>query len=393
MPLQAQVHAQVSSFSAAVLRSVVLVAWPFSLVCTGALAPHPAVAEERTVSRTETVLFEDVHVVKLPKKKYGYRSMPGDIVELEGGRLLLAYTHMHPVDGSIAARYSSDKGRTWGDEFILVPAPLPPGKQRYAHPSFLRLANGHILLSYIYISGAKPRFGHNYYRRSTDEGKIWSDQIVMVPQPGYNLIHNDKLVQLASGRVIGPVAAERARPGDDHRGYVSYTVYSDDNGYSWHRSKNEVNMLPIEAQEPHVVELKDGRLMMLMRSYSNYVGRAYSTDQGGTWSKGEQVRALHLPPHSTSALNVKRIPSTGDLLLVRCAGGPAGPQRWRTPFVSVISRNEGKTWAHERVMMGDPEDDYGYPSLTFVDDLAIISYHQRDGLHVLRIGIDWFYGK
>ena len=152
-------------------------------------------------------------------------------------------------------------------------------------------------------------------------------------------------------------------------------------------------MLPIEAQEPHVVELKDGRLMMLMRSYSNYVGRAYSTDQGGTWSKGEQVRALHLPPHSTSALNVKRIPSTGDLLLLRCAGGPAGPQRWRTPFVSVISKDESKTWTHERVMMGDPENDYGYPSLTFVDDLAVISYHQRDGLHVLRIGIDWFYGK
>ena len=44
-------------------------------------------------------------------------------------------------------------------------------------------------------------------------------------------------------------------------------------------------------------------------------------------------------------------------------------------------------------MMGDPEDDYGYPSLLFVDDVAIISYHQRDGLHVARIGVDWFYGK
>lgn len=31
--------------------------------------------------------------------------------------------------------------------------------------------------------------------------------------------------------------------------------------------------------------------------------------------------------------------------------------------------------------------------MTFVDDMALISYHQRDGLHVARIGIDWLYGR
>lgn len=81
------------------------------------------------------------------------------------------------------------------------------------------------------------------------------------------------------------------------------------------------------------------------------------------------------------------------MLLLRCSNGPDEPPRLRTPFVSVISKDDGETWENERVMMGDPEDDYGYPSLLFVGDTAIISYHQRDGLHVLRIGVDWFYGK
>jgi len=27
------------------------------------------------------------------------------------------------------------------------------------------------------------------------------------------------------------------------------------------------------------------------------------------------------------------------------------------------------------------------------DDLALISYHTQDGIHIARIGIDWFYGK
>ena len=129
--------------------------------------------------------------------------------------------------------------------------------------------------------------------------------------------------------------------------------------------------------------------MMLCRTYHGFVVRAYSHDEGTTWTKGEPVRELKLSPNS-SALNVKRIPSTEDLLLLRTSGGQ---DRRRNPFVSAISQDEGKTWIQQRVIRGDPNDDYGYPSLLFLDDLAIISYHQEDGLHVARIAIDWFYGK
>lgn len=361
----------------------------------GFMLGGPAAAQEQT-AKGEEPLFEDVHAVPLPKRNYGYRGMPGDIVALKDGRLLLAYSHMLP-DGragdAIAARYSTDMGKTWGEEFILVPKPVPHGADRYCHPSLLRLANGHILLSYIYSAGGQPLFGHNYYRRSVDDGKTWGDQLIVTPHRGYNIIHNDKLVQLSTGRIIAPAEHEFSNPENDHGGYVSYTMYSDDDGYRWTRSGNMVNVLPVEAQEPHVVELKDGRLMMLMRSYSGFVVRANSTDQSESWSEGKPVKELPLPPHSTSALNVKRIPGTGDLVLLRCINGPKKPYSWRTPFASVISKDDGETWENERIIAGDPENDYGYPSLTFVGDLALIAYHQRDGLHVARIRVDWFYGK
>jgi hypothetical protein len=48
---------------------------------------------------------------------------------------------------------------------------------------------------------------------------------------------------------------------------------------------------------------------------------------------------------------------------------------------------------HERAIGSDPDDDYGYPSLTFLNDMALVSYHKRDGIYAARIGIDWFYGK
>lgn len=356
----------------------------------------PAFAQEVSAAppAANGALFEDVHAVPLPKGTYGYRGMPGSLVELKDGRLLLAYTHMTPEgkgDGAIAARYSSDKGKTWADEFILVARPMPAGADYYCHPSLLRLANGQILLSYIYAAGVTPLYGHNYYRRSVDEAASWGDQLIMTPQPGYRIVHNDKLVQLADGRIVAPGEFALATKLNDHAGYVSYTVYSDDNGYSWHESRNIVNMLPVEAQEPHVVELKDGRLLMLMRTYSGTVAKAYSTDRGESWSKGELITELSLPRNS-SALNVKRIPATGDLLLLRCAKGPADESGRRTPFVSVLSKDDGATWVNERVIAGDPEDDYGYPGLTFVDDMALIVYHQRDGLHVGRIGTGWFYG-
>ncbi len=342
-----------------------------------------------------SALFEDIHVVKMPKGPYGYRSMPGSMAALTDGRLLMAYQQYDAEGhglGAIAARYSSDKGKTWSDETCLIPRPKPAAKDIYCHPSLLRLANGQLLLSYIYGSGAEVLFGHNYYRRSDDDGKTWGDQLIVDPCPGYNIIHNDKFIQLSTGRIIAPVEREKVASADGHAGYVSFTVYSDDNGYSWHPSDNTVDMLPVEAQEPHAVELKDGRILMLMRTYSGSVAQSFSTDQGRTWSKGERNPALPLPPNS-SALNIKRIPGTGDLLLLRCSGAPKENRSIRTPFVSVISKDDGTTWENERIIAGDPGDDYGYPSLLFVDGLAIISYHQRDGLHVARIGIDWFYGK
>lgn len=343
----------------------------------------------------EAPVFEDTCLVPLPKGTYGYRGMPGSAAELGDGRLLLCYTAMTPEDqskGAIAGRYSNDRGKSWGEEFTLLARPKPEGQDYYCHPSLLRLANGHLLFSIIYGSGATPLFGHNYYRRSVDDGATWGDQFIVTPHPGYNIIHNDKFIQLSSGRIIAPIEFELITSGDDHAGYVSYTVYSDDNGYSWRESANMVNMLPVEAQEPHVVELKDSRLMMLMRTYSGYVARAYSDNRGESWSEGQPVPELKLPPNS-SALNIKRIPKTGDLLLLRSTGpGIEQPGR-RTPFVSILSRDDGNSWENERVIMGDPEDDYGYPSLLFVDDTAIISYHQRDGLHVLRVGVDWFYAN
>ena len=88
-------------------------------------------------------LFEDIHVVKLPARRFGYRGNAGDIEPLEDGRLLLSYTcnYDSPGDsaivGDIMGQISDDQGRSWGEPFLLGRAPEAASRRRaYWHPQF-----------------------------------------------------------------------------------------------------------------------------------------------------------------------------------------------------------------------------------------------------------------
>jgi len=339
-------------------------------------------------------LFEEVVAVRVKKGNHGPRGMPGDIVQLKDESLLMAYTK----NGNIMAVRSRDLGKTWGDRFVMFPKPKAPAKGRLAHPGFLRLKNGHLLVSYIHsLHPATPYYANTYYRRSADDGKTWTDAYILTPHPGYVLVHNDRWVTLSTGRILVTAEYKAHFPDTrDHSGYVGMSFYSDDQGHTWHPSKNVVDMMPVEVQEADAVELKDGRLLMFARSYSGFPVFAYSKDRGETWSKGIARKDIAMP--YAGLPTVKRIPSTGDLLFIwiteRSQDKDNPKIHRRCALTAAISKDEGKTLIHHRHIARDREDDFGYQSVDFIGkDLAVLSYHARNGLRVARIGIDWFYGK
>ena len=341
-------------------------------------------------------LFEDRVAIRVKKRPHGVRCMPGDIVELKDGTLLMSYTKNN--DNGISAVKSNDQGRTWGRPFDLIRKAKPPARGAYRISGFLRLPNGDILLSYIYTTHpTTPYYGHNYYRRSADEGRTWTEQFILTPHPGYCIVANDRMLRLSTGRIVVPAEYKAHMPSTrDHSGYVGITFFSDDDGHSWQVSRNAVDMYPIEVQEADVVELKDGRLMMFARTYSGFPVRAYSKDGGASWSKGRKMAKIEMP--YAGLPSVKRIPSTGDLLFIwiseRSIDKDDPRIHRRCALTCAVSKDEGKTFGHFRHIARDPEDDFGYQSVTFIGkDLAVISYHARNGLHVARIGIDWFYGR
>ncbi len=86
-------------------------------------------------------LFEDQCVVPVELTFRGPRGMPGDIVELSDGRLLLAYDRQgywaSDAGTGLWGRHSDDRGATWSDEFPLLLDP-PGGMVRYLRPRLLR---------------------------------------------------------------------------------------------------------------------------------------------------------------------------------------------------------------------------------------------------------------
>lgn len=347
------------------------------------------------------VPFEDVHIVKKPNVSRAYRGNNGDLLQMKDSSVLFCYTE-YGESGGIMAKKSSDEGKTWSEPWLLVPQPQLPAKGFYCHPSLLRVKNDEILLAYNYsMHPTTPYFAKVLYRRSGDEGKSWTEQLLVTPYPGYTLVHNDKLFSLRDGRIIAMGEHKEYMPSTrDHSGFVGICFYSDDNGHSWHPSKNKVDLYKsrkVEVQEPDAVELKDGRLMMFARTYSGFPVRAYSKDRGETWSEGEPIKELKMP--YAGLPTVRRIPSTGDLLFIWISersdleeGGETVARR--CALTTAISKDEGNSFLHQRNIARDPKNDYGYQCVEFIgDDLALIAYHANDGLHVARIGVEWFYGK
>lgn len=266
----------------------------------------------------------------------------------------------------ISAKISSDQGRFWSDTFTLQENLWG---QNVKHPNLIRLTNDDILFTFTAWEDDLQR--NVFMKRSADECETWSD-IVQISEPGWYCTNNDHIVRLKSGRILLP-----AHSGSDfnHLGkdLHSFLFYSDDEFHTWQRCQNTMTAPGRGAHEPSIVELTDGRLLCILRTTQKCIYKSYSDDQGITWSTPNPI---DLPAPDSPPL-IKRIPTTGDLLLLwNCV---ASDRNWpRIPLTSAISRDEGDTWN----IIGDIDNredyDAAYASIYFQNDEALITYYTRN---------------
>jgi sialidase-1 len=252
--------------------------------------------------------------------------------------------------------------------------------------SLLRLQNGEIALFYLKKNSVTDCIP--LIRISDDEAKTWSDpKPCITDKEGYFVLNNNRVIQLKNGRLVLAVSMHQS-PGETKASEVGriWSYFSDDNGRSWKSGREVANPDSIVTQEPGMVELKHGDILMFLRTKSGVQYFSFSKDKGETWSAVEPGN-IKSP---CSPASITRIPSTGDLLLV---WNDNGTDQKRTPFNIAFSKDEGKTWLNNKILENNPEGSYCYPAIHYVDNEVLLSYYDWStlGTTILKFNSDWIY--
>jgi sialidase-1 len=215
-----------------------------------------------------------------------------------------------------------------------------------------------------------------YLRVSNDEAQTFAEPVRVTTGEGYHVLNNDRVTVLASGRLICPVAwtDDVFKPGGGH--FVSFCYFSDDQGRTWRKSAGQVDQPKRGAMEPEVVELDGDKLLMIVRTQLGRIATSVSSDGGDHWSS---PGALSVSSPESPA-TIRRVPATGDLLLVWndtfTAGAGHGGKR--TPLTTAISVDGGQTWKHPRKLEDKTNEGYAYTSVTFHRDRVLLTYYVSD---------------
>ncbi len=327
-----------------------------------------------TVKKSDTYEF-----FVAPSDSMNIRNSEAAIAHLKDGSLLLAWTEFLGGSGAdhaparISGKISSDEGRTWGEKLTLIE---DDEGCNVMEVNFMRLASGELALFYChkYTESTDCRV---MMRTSYDEGKTWINPKQLSPSGKYTGLTNGRSIRLRSGRIL----LEAWERGD------SYCVFSDDDGKTW-RDSQHIKPAGGDCYENVCIELKDGRVLMLMRTGLGGQYKSISSDGGETWSDPIMTQLTG----TAAPASISRIPETGDLLVIWTHNPGANK---RNPLTSAISKDEGETWENFRNLEDVPDDAWAYPAVTWVDNRALITYfNYKGGQHSLKLKSlpkEWFY--
>lgn len=324
-----------------------------------------------------------------PDKAYT-RHSEGAFLRLNDNSILFIYSRFtgdydDDAPSDLVACVSSDEGETWSEPVTAISASMYDTKNVMS-VSLLRMENGDVGL--FYIVKQSPGISRILLSRSNDEGKTWYRHVecTLPDRQGYYTVNNDRVIRLATGRLLVPLGFHRGSYSMEHTCYFDgrgrgVFLYSDDEGETWQEAPDIV-FAPFTGsdsglQEPGVIEKRNGVVWAYYRTDKMYQYEAFSMDGGLHWTEAQPSRFTS----PCSPLKIKRHPESGDLYAVwnpipnyngRCTS-KAG---WgRTPIVWAVSHDDGETWGDYHVIEDHPEHGYCYPAIFFTKDSAmLVSY-------------------
>jgi len=233
-------------------------------------------------------------------------------IELSDGSLYVV--HMKMVGGNhdhtksvIVKKRSYDTGNTWVEEETLFETPV---NDLNIYTMGLNYTAGVIYLTLLYIHDAKCTTCTIYSSKDDgntyeEVGKVWENS------KGYwlcgytEILSNNRFIHPFYGQINGGEAWSKGE------NYIVNCFYSDNSGQTWKQSDNIVYLPLRGAQEPSVVEMDDGRLVMSLRTQLGCVFFSESYDKGKTWNYAHPSNLNA----SEGITHMKRIPGTNRLLI------------------------------------------------------------------------------
>ncbi len=328
-------------------------------------------------------------IFDIPSGPGNPRNSEGTFLPLPDGRIRFYYTRYRDqtwaddARADIVMRESRDDGRTWSDFTVVIPC--PEDSRNVMSVSVLRLQDGRVMMHYLKkdtLAGTAVSC-MPYLRFSEDDGETWSEERPLRERPpAYQCVNNDRIVQLSSGRLLVPVSMHNLLgPGVTLAPGMLYVLISDDNGATWRDSKNWLacNQPSITSgfQEPGLIELDDGRVMMWIRCNGGCQFKSFSSDGGDTWLPAVPA---HEFPSTEAPLSMKRDPATGRLVAIWCDRDP----RWhitpakgtweRTPLGIACSDDDARSWHALRLLEDVPIAVFCDTAILFTKNALLLAY-------------------
>ena len=352
-----------------------------------------AVSEEPVKIEPAAAMLEKSVVLDLPFGNDNPRNSEGAFITLADGRIMFVYTRYSGGSDSdhapaeLAARFSKDHGKTWSKEDLVLIR--NEGKQNVMSVSLLRLKNNEIAMFYLRKNSSTDC--RPYVRFSKDEGKSWSDPVLCTPDEiGYYVLNNDRVLLCDDGTLILPVALHQNRDGKFVAGADIFVYISRDHGRTWHRQMQVPNPNNTVLQEPGLVELADGRILMYIRSNAGCQCYSFSADDGKNWTP--IVSSPLVAPMSPAIL--KRIPGSTKILAI---WNPSKTRR--NPMnIAVLSPDAGSILLEKTLDFSEDDSHwFCYPALYFLgNNQFLVGYCAGErrivGLNATRIILSSLHG-
>lgn len=328
-------------------------------------------------------------VLELPPGEGNPRNSEGDFIALQDGRILFVYTHFtggasDHAEAHLAVRESRDQGRSWTKEDEVLFA--NEAGQNIMSVSLLRLRNGNIALFYLQKNSQDDCMP--VIRLSRDEAKTWSPARPIVEKTGYYVLNNDRVVQLENGRILAPLALHTRDNGKWHANASMVIAMSDDEGETFRVAEQAISLPDDDPagvlQEPGIVELHNGDLLMFIRTAGQYQYFSRSQDQGMTWSLPE-ASTMRSP---RSPASIERLPGASDIVALwndHDTMTPAEPE-YRTPLVLARSADAGVTWTNKTTLEDHPDGWYCYTAMEWTEDALLLGYCAGLGKGTVGLG-------